>query len=358
MAVCGHYREPHRRGIPWADSEAAGRKVPVLHGPEFMKVDGPFQPPQVVEVALNECDPNVRKASSLATNAECDKNNTPNHFETIRLEGLSSWNRARRAVALCLRFKQRLINKLIQNGSQEAYTQLPTLEQPMTVAEMNAAEIEIFGSVQHEHFGAELKALQKLETRRTARVKNVSARNTSCLYRLDPFLDQHGLIRVGGRITKAYLLCNVRHPVILPHRSRVTSLLIQHVHQKVDHTGRGMTHNELRQKGYWVLGGSSAVSHHISKCVVCKRNRGTLEMQKMADFPPDRVEPAPPFTYLAVDYFGPFLIKEKRSELKRYGVIFTCMASRSIHIETANSFTTNSVIDALRRFLSRRGPVR
>ena len=78
----------------------------------------------------------------------------------------------------------------------------------------------------------------------------------------------------------------------------------------------------------------------------------------MADLPLDRVEPSAPFSYCAVDFFGPFLNKEKRSEVKRYGVIFTCMASRGIYLETANSLSTSSFINALSRFLNRRGPVR
>ena len=78
----------------------------------------------------------------------------------------------------------------------------------------------------------------------------------------------------------------------------------------------------------------------------------------MSDLPEDRLESHPPFTYCAVDYFGPFIIKENRKELKRYGVLFTCMGSRAIHLETATSLETNSFLNALRRFLSRRGPIR
>ena len=78
----------------------------------------------------------------------------------------------------------------------------------------------------------------------------------------------------------------------------------------------------------------------------------------MAELPKDRLTPAPPFTFTGVDFFGPYLIKEGRKELKRYGCLFTCLVSRAIHIETANSLETDSFIQALRRFISRRGPVR
>ena len=36
----------------------------------------------------------------------------------------------------------------------------------------------------------------------------------------------------------------------------------------------------------------------------------------MADLPSDRLEPSPPFTFRAVDLFGPWYIKEGRTELK------------------------------------------
>ena len=77
----------------------------------------------------------------------------------------------------------------------------------------------------------------------------------------------------------------------------------------------------------------------------------------MSNLPEDRLKCCAPFTYCGVDYFGPFMIKG-RKELKRYGVLITCMSSRAIHLETATILETDVFINALRRFLSRRGPVR
>ena len=149
-----------------------------------------------------------------------------------------------------------------------------------------------------------------------------------------------------------------KHSVILPKRSHITESIIQDCHHAIKHQGSGMTHNELRQRGYWVIGGTSAVGCFVSKCTVCRRFRAPPQVQKMADLPKDRTEPVPPFTYSAVDYFGPFFIKEGRKEVKRYGVLFTCMSSRAVHIETSNTLETDSYINALRRFLAERGPVR
>ena len=78
----------------------------------------------------------------------------------------------------------------------------------------------------------------------------------------------------------------------------------------------------------------------------------------MADLQVERCTEVPPFTYYGVDIFYPYLIKEKRAQLKRYGALFTCFTCRAIHIEVTNALGTNSFILALRRFMARRGAVR
>ena len=51
--------------------------------------------------------------------------------------------------------------------------------------------------------------------------------------------------------------------------------------------------------------------------------------------------------------FVPFTIKCRRTELKRYGIIFTCLASITVHNEVANTMDTD-FFQALRRFIVRR----
>ena len=82
------------------------------------------------------------------------------------------------------------------------------------------------------------------------------------------------------------------------------------------------------------------------------------EKRVLADLPVEICIEVPPVTYCGVDMFGPYLIKERRSQLKRYGALFTCFTCRAIHMKVTNALETNSFIFARRRFMARRGAVR
>ena len=103
---------------------------------------------------------------------------------------------------------------------------------------------------------------------------------------------------------------------------------------------------------------NSFVRHALHHCVICRYLRGTVNQQRMGDLPVDRLDSAPPFTHTGVDLFGPFFMKVRRSVVKRYGEMFTCLSCRAVHLELVNSLETDSFIMALRRFISRRGDVR
>ena len=64
------------------------------------------------------------------------------------------------------------------------------------------------------------------------------------------------------------------------------------------------------------------------------------------------------FTHCGVDMFGPFIIRERRSSRKRYCALFTCFASRAVHIEEICTMEIDSFIQTLCRFMARQGMVR
>ncbi|KAG1699353.1 hypothetical protein GQR58_005502 [Nymphon striatum] len=150
-----------------------------------------------------------------------------------------------------------------------------------------------------------------------------------------------------------------KHPIITPKEIPIATTLVQYFHRKVEHQGRGITQNAIRTSGIWITGASSLVRSVISKCVICRRLRGGRQMQKMGNLPNDRIDVygLAPLVYCAVDCFGPFIVRQRRSDLKRYGVIFNCLQSRAIHLEVAHSLVTDSFLNAYRRFVCRRGPI-
>ena len=76
----------------------------------------------------------------------------------------------------------------------------------------------------------------------------------------------------------------------------------------------------------------------------------------MADLLDDRLIPdEPPFPYVGIDFFGPLYVKQGRSTVKHYGCLFSCLTVRATHIEVTETLETDSFINALHRFVHRRG---
>eukprot|EP00794_Sanderia_malayensis_P021467 gene21467-biopygen1183 len=72
------------------------------------------------------------------------------------------------------------------------------------------------------------------------------------------------------------------------------------------------------------------------------------------DLPEFRVDDGPPFENVGVDFAGP-LIVENKGEMKCYVCLFTCAATRAVHLELVESLDVEAFIRAFRRFTSRRG---
>ena len=247
------------------------------------------------------------------------------------------------AISICRTYCSKEVRQA--NATNTSKSDQSTEISNLKVQELVQSEKVILRDLQHHHFGFVIQSLKnlngnsdKFQDRNTARRRNESLKKTSCLYKLDPFVDGDGLLRIGGHIRRAAIPPEVKHSLILPKSSHITDLIVRHFHSKIGHhQGRGVTHNVIRQAGYWIIDGSSSVARAISKCVTCRKLRGRALTQKMSDLPEERVSPTAPFHYTGMDVFGPFYIKEGRKTLKRYGLIFTCLASRAVHLETLNS---------------------
>ena len=215
------------------------------------------------------------------------------------------------------------------------------------------AEQLVIRTVQSEVYEEEMCALLQS--------KQVSKK--SSLLKLNPILDDSGLLRVGGRLKHAQVPTNEKHPVIIPKNSHLAVLLIRYYHEKVRHQGRHFTEGAVRLAGYWIIGCKRLVCSIIQKCVKCRKLRQDVSSQKMSDLPADRVQPAPPFTFVGVDTFGPWEVTARRTRggyanSKRWAILFTCLTSRAVHIEVTEELSSSAFINAFRRFLAIRGDVK
>ncbi|XP_068742045.1 uncharacterized protein [Montipora capricornis] len=259
----------------------------------------------------------------------------------------SSWHKLRRSVAYLLRYKTWLLNK-VRSKFGQPIAQVPSGK--VTLTEMKNAEREILMSLQRKFFPKELKQLSKCGQADRAESVNKS----SSISRLDPIM-KDGLLLVGGRLRHTRIQTEARNPIILPKKSHVVDLIVRNCHEIFGHVGREHVLSLLREK-FWLVGGRTTVRRVLNACFSCKKRNQLPMAQKMADLPPERVaSQEPPFTYVGVDCFGPFHVKRGRCLEKRYGVLFTCLTIRAVHVEIAHSLDTSSFINALRRFIARRG---
>ena len=256
-----------------------------------------------------------------------------------RFQKFSTWSSLIRAISLLKRVCRAKAEKTVVTKE--------------TVDNIEETERFVIRTVQKTAFKSELDSLQE----------NRSIPSGNALTPLSPIVDEHDILRVGGRIEKSSVCQNFKHPIIIPRKSHLAVLLARHFHEKTHHQGRLLTESAIRNNGYWIIGAKRLVSALIHKCVVCRKLRGKFQLQRMADLPTDRVTPTAPFTSVGVDIFGPWQVVVRKTrggsaENKRWAVLFTCLATRAIHVEVIESMSSSSFVNSLRRFEALRGPVK
>ena len=176
---------------------------------------------------------------------------------------------------------------------------------------------------------------------------------------LSLFTDDKGILRCGGRLKNAPIPYDARFPIFLPRCSRFTYLVINDCHFKVLHNGVRDTLTELRSR-FWVTKGRQTVKTAIGNCSVCKKIQGrSYAVPPPPPLPEFRLSDEFAFTRVGVDFAGPIYVKDvfaKNGDMNKvYIALFTCAATRAVHLELVPNLSAESFIRALARFKGRRG---
>ena len=302
-----------------------------IQGPAFLWQDKECWPtmPQVIHDPLQndkEVKGNISTCTSVVVQTITDFDKLLQHF--------SCWLRLKRSVAWLLVFADWLrSSKRIVRRS-------------LDVDDIKRAELCIIKYVQSHEFAEELCALNK--------DKKLS--KSSKIYKLEPFIDSEEILRVGGRLRAAPINGEAKHPAIIPKESHLAEMITRYYHYvETKHCGREYVLAAMRQR-FWIPSARTLINKIIGQCVLCRKLKATPCSQHMADLPSDRVEFGnPPFTNTGIDCFGPYYERRGRTTEKRYGCLFTCLTTRAVHLEVLYTMDTRSFLNALSRFVCRRG---
>lgn len=88
------------------------------------------------------------------------------------------------------------------------------------------------------------------------------------LYKVCPVVDEKRILRVNGRLPASFPE-HVRCPIILPSKSRVTLLLVDHMHKRFLHGNHETVINELRGR-FYIPGLRALVRSVASACFGCR----------------------------------------------------------------------------------------
>ncbi|XP_055605883.1 uncharacterized protein LOC129754049 [Uranotaenia lowii] len=266
-----------------------------------------------------------------------------NHHGHLRIPlvvfaNFSRWDRLLRSMAFVVRAGKKF-KKIPASG-------------PITAAEFQAAETFLWKEVQAEVFAEEYAILENNKKKN----EQLPLPKSSQLYKLSPYIDEDGVIRMNSRIGAAnFAPFEAKYPIILPKNHHLTYLLVNSYHRCYLHCNNETVCNEIHQR-FRIPNLRVVVRHVANNCPLCRIRRAKPKPPMMAPLPTGRLAPyTKPFTHTGIDYFGPILVKQNRSLVKRWGALFTCLTIRAVHIEIVHSLSSNSCIMAIRRFVARRG---
>ncbi|XP_055632492.1 uncharacterized protein LOC129772973 [Toxorhynchites rutilus septentrionalis] len=310
------------------------------NGPRWLRLDEAAWPARRTNnVSNSEEIQEVIKTTAVASRVVTE----PSFIDEI-VEKFSSYTRLVRVVAYCHRF---LLNR-VHNYKLTINTNNQTSEiNPLSRDEIRNAEAALIRLVQQQEFPDEWKRLQQSQP----------VRPKSRLRWFAPFMSPERLIRIGGRLAHASQPYDSKHQILLPGSHPLSALLVRSLHLKQLHAAPQLLLTILRLR-YWITGARSLAKVVVHQCIICFKARPKLVEQFMGELPAARVTANRPFSTTGVDYWGPITLQppyRRAAPSKAYIAVFVCFSTRAVHIELVTDLSTAKFIQALRRFVSRRG---
>lgn len=260
---------------------------------------------------------------------------------TIEFEKFDNFHKLRRTLAWMYRFIGNVRAKMQQQTTKRG---------ELDAAEIEKAERQLSRIAQRESFPAECAALEQKK----------SVERNSSVFRMLPFLDVDGVMRVRGRTdAAAYMTDFAKNPVILAKQHRLASLIVEWEHKRMRHQQQEAVVCAVQQR-YCIPHLRQLVRSVKSRCQTCRIRSATPVVPIMGQLPEDRLTPyVRPFTYTGLDYFGPIFVAVGRRREKRWVALFTCMTVRAVHLELAADLSTDACLMCIRNFVNLRGvPIR
>ena len=167
-----------------------------------------------------------------------------------------------------------------------------------------------------------------------------------------------GLVRCRGRLSEAAVSFETNCPILLPSNTHITTLFVRFHHLCAYHDGVNGTLVSVRQQ-VWIPKGRATVKRILRQCVSCARKfRAPFKQPGPPALPAERVTFNRAFEHIGVDYSGHILVKDSDNEgilTKIYICLFTCMASRAVHLELARDLTAETFLNLFNRFIYEHG---
>lgn len=245
---------------------------------------------------------------------------------------VGTWSKLVRATALA----RRIPLKLPKKGN-------------MTAVEIKEAEVELYLEAQRE-FASEREAVEREAQHRIP--------TKSELFGHQLFIDDQKLIRFRSRHLLAPTLpYDAKFPIVLPRNHLITQRIMENYHHTYLHGNTQTVLNEFRQK-FLVKRARTLLNKVARNCQQCAVQRAKPLYPQMGNHPIDRLAfKKKAFHHTGIDYFGPMMTTVGRRREKRWGVLFTCLTTRAVHLEVAYDLTGEACVRCIENFVNRRGKV-